>query len=588
MLHALSRSHFLQALEILERGIESLVQEWKSHTPVSPNHPLQEMKNLHGFLDTLHRVKDSIPEDRIEEAMRHSLGVIQKQILRMQNPYGDAAKALHSQSSRTKFPAFLFEVCRQLGPTLRMGDNQMKAWVRIASGEAVFFSPESIEACLNDRGVTAGIDRNRIQEIFRQSLFDQEVLIAQGADPQAGDHGRIEWCLNLNEMSRVPKLLEDNRVSFKDIDLFQFVSKGQPLARKIPPVPGIPGYTVTGRILPCPKSQAAAFPRINNTIVSEDGTGLFAEIDGCITKRAGRIVLNPCLLVDTVSFETGNIQSNVSVVVRGNVLSGFSVTSQEDIHIYGIVEGAHLKSERNIVIKGGVQGKEKALLEAKGDVTAKYIANATVINEGNVLVETEIVQSRIWSGGRVVVSSNNGEIIGGEVDADLELSAATIGSGLGVKTIVRLGGQTNDLVALLAETQEKMSQQEEAVEKCRQIIESLEYQIARPLAPTGEMQKALLRAQNFLKEAQNNVGSLQRQLDTLSLQYDERLLIPRIVQARKALMPGTELDIQGAQMMIDRPTGPVQAIRQEEQLTLLPFQEPRSRNGDKSVNHGEG
>ena len=60
-------------------------------------------------------------------------------------------------------------------------------------------------------------------------------------------HGGYRWVykylVDIDDLSLVPKELS-GRVSFKDVNLFNYISSGQPIAQ-IAPVPGKPGLTIT-------------------------------------------------------------------------------------------------------------------------------------------------------------------------------------------------------------------------------------------------------------------------------------------------------------------------------------------------------
>ena len=112
------------------------------------------------------------------------------------------------------------------------------------------------------------------------------------------------------------------------------------------------------------------------------------------------------------------------------------------------------------------------MIESNSEIWAKKASHATLISVNDVTVQTEILNCRIIAGNKVSVLSTP-RVLWVEIDADAEVSADVIGSDMGVKTVIRLGGRTEDLATLLLENQERIYQQENAAEKCRQIIECL-------------------------------------------------------------------------------------------------------------------
>ena len=70
----------------------------------------------------------------------------------------------------------------------------------------------------------------------------------------------------------------------------------------------------------------------------------------------------------------GNINFTGSVVIHGDVLEGYSVKAKGDITVMGIVEGARLSAGGDILLHKGMRGMRTGVLEAEGDITAKFLS----------------------------------------------------------------------------------------------------------------------------------------------------------------------------------------------------------------------
>ena len=77
-------------------------------------------------------------------------------------------------------------------------DDQMTAYIYISSRTADSgdipadsLTPEMLRDFLSSRGVKAGIDKNLLQQIIINKLFDRQHVIAQGQPPVNGVDGRI-------------------------------------------------------------------------------------------------------------------------------------------------------------------------------------------------------------------------------------------------------------------------------------------------------------------------------------------------------------------------------------------------------------
>lgn len=127
-----------------------------------------------------------------------------------------------------------------------------------------------------------------------------------------------------------------------------------------------------------------------------------------------------------VDNSTGNIEYSGSVTVRGNVKGGFRISAKGDIVVEGIVEDAELYAGGQIIVKRGIHGMGKGVLQAGGNVLCKFIENAKVISGGYVDSEA-ILHSQVDAYSDVIVDGKKGFITGGIIRAGNLVSAKTIG-----------------------------------------------------------------------------------------------------------------------------------------------------------------
>lgn len=570
-----SAQSFSLALKSLNKGVDELISSIRSLPEMKSaiHRTLIEIESIHAFLETFNLIKDTMPEARLRDTMRSTVKSVWKLYDSIPPPIRQKFKRIQIDP-KINLPLFLVETFRFIGPNQRISRNEMKAFIEIDSNDVQFYTPDSIVKNLKQNGVIRGIDLNAINSVLKHSLFDQEVCVAKGKPPKPGKDGYLQYDVNVEDLGRTPKELENGRVSFKDIDLFTYVNAGDVIVHKIPSTPGTSGYTVTNRMLPASKPHEAELFPFENTKISKDETKLIAAVDGCITKHNGRIHLKPTLHVQgNISYETGNIDSRVTVYVNHDVMSGFSVRSEQDIYVQGVVEGAHLEAKGNIIIKGGIQGKDKAVIEANGDITARFINNAKVSSLSNIYADSGIINSSIWAGNRLVLSNPNAEIVGGEMNADSVVVTGTIGSEMGVKTIIRLGTRTEELASLIFETQQKIAEQEENRDKCIQIIDMLKQRTSQSLEESDNAEKALDKATQIFNTTKAAIQDLYAELDGIQTQYEESIKCLRSIRSRKNILPGTLITIQGVEMAIQSPTGPSTIVKQGESLIVLPFTE---------------
>jgi uncharacterized protein len=562
-----------EIIQLLNDGVKDLLANLQSVPKAKLQAYYIEIENIHQFLHTLNFIRETMSTDILLDTLHNSVHTLRTSVKAIPQTVLDQCPDI-TLDPRTGIPDFLLKSIHLLGPHIRTSKSEMAAWITLNANEADLFSPELILHCLHNLGITKGIMQKTILDIFEKKIYDTEVCVAKGLPPTLGEDGRIEYLVNIQNLSVEPKELSLHKVSFKDIKLYEYIKAGDVLVKTIPPKPGTPGYTVTNRILPPVKTKEAVLPDLKYTRKSEDDTHLIVEEDCCIKKKAGGLYLEPSLrIMEDVSYKTGNIASKVAVIVEGDVFTGFTLKSDKGVHISGILDGAELEASGNIIIRGGIQGKEKAIVDTNGDLTAKFISNATTNALGDTIVQSEIVNSHVWSGGRVLVTGHPGTIVGGEVQADSDIVANSIGSEIGTKTILKIGGRTQDLAIMIQQTQTKMAEQEESVDKCNQIIDFLRMRESQTPLANDEITKSKKQAQELLQKANENLQQLHLEYDNLQKQYDDSLQKSRTVRAKINIFPGTEIEIQGTKHDVKTPTGPVMFIKQGNEIVQFPYRE---------------
>ena len=185
------------------------------------------------------------------------------------------------------------------------------------------------------------------------------------------------WCFDKcvnTDLSRKPKLNEDGSVDFHQLETLNPVHEGDCLATLTPAVQGKPGIDVTGRVIRPANVKRIVLKQEKNTKVSEDGCHLLSLVDGHVSLISGSIfVSNNFEVPADVDASTGDINFDGTVMIRGNVLTGFIVRAKGDIIVDGVVEGAELYAGGQIILKRGIQGMERGKLRAESNVIAKSL-----------------------------------------------------------------------------------------------------------------------------------------------------------------------------------------------------------------------
>lgn len=297
---------------------------------------------------------------------------------------------------------------------------------------------EEVIEKLNKNHVIFGIDENKIREILRQERYYQKHIVAVGTAPIHGTDGKINYLFNLDAKIK-PEILEDGKVDFKELNLIQNVKKGDVVAERIMHTEGTDGMTVIGRPLKAKSGKPINFKKGKNIVESPDGLQLIAEEDGQVKLVDDKVsVLQVFEVAGNVDNATGNISFNGRVIVKGNVATGFKIECDGDIEVSGVVEGATLIAEGNIILHKGIQGNHSGKLISKQDIVARYMENCYAKAAGNILADA-VMHCNLESKNKIIVSGKRGLIVGGVVRANSEIAAKYIGSTMATSTKIEVG-----------------------------------------------------------------------------------------------------------------------------------------------------
>ncbi|MEK3905190.1 MULTISPECIES: DUF342 domain-containing protein [unclassified Paenibacillus] len=303
-------------------------------------------------------------------------------------------------------------------------------------------SVEDLESFLFSHNIRFGIQHDIVQRISSnpEEYFWNRVPIAIGQPAVNGKDGRVVLTVDMEE-DRKPLEKEDGKVDYKELVRLHNVRKGQLIAKVIPAENGVSGKMVTGEELPFRAGKEAHFKVGKNVVVDQEETSMYSAIDGLVTLTdKGKINVFPVYEINgDVDYSTGNIDFVGTVVIRGNVLTGFTVKSAGDIRVVGGVEGAELISGGSIEITGGIIGYNKGLVSAGKNVKVSFIQDGNVVAGEDIIVSQSIMHSSIRAGHDVLCNGAKGLIVGGIVQAGERVIARTIGNTMSTATAVEVG-----------------------------------------------------------------------------------------------------------------------------------------------------
>jgi hypothetical protein len=366
---------------------------------------------------------------------------------------------------------------------------------------------------IEDQGIIFGIIGDGAIEAWISNLEtrEQTLVVARGKVPIASEDGHIKFHFE-NDFTNPGKLQSDGTIDFRDRGAIPYVHRGDLLAEKKPAKEGVKGMDVFGNPILVEEVLDPIFIFGSGTEIKEDELTIYAAIDGQPHVDAmGNITVNPELMIKgDVDFETGNIDFNGNIIVKGIVKEGFTVkgislTAQE-------IEGATIELSGDLYISAGIT---ETTITSVGNVHAKFINHSIVAAFGDLIIQKEIIDSDITISG--ACQNPAGHIISSKIITKQGIDAGKIGTSsskpallkIGVdehiqKRIQKIDGQLEKSLDLLQELKEKIK-----------LIETQDQGLYGQITRKAQIQE---KAQKETKEITQAIPFLKKDNDVAGLQ----------------------------------------------------------------------
>ncbi|MCI5937675.1 MAG: FapA family protein [Eubacterium sp.] len=398
---------------------------------------------------------------------------------------------------------------------------------------------ENIISDLRMAGIKHGVKRKAIEHFLAHREYNRDYIIAECTPPIQGHDAVVTYLFDVNVTAK-PKLNEDGSVDFHQLGNIKTVNKGDKLAVLTPMDKGRPGISVLGTPLKPVKVKNRHLRYGRNITISEDRCELYSKVSGHVTLVDDMVMVSDIYHVPAnVDASTGDIQYKGTVEVTGNVNTGFKIEAGGDIIVHGVTEGATLISSGNIVLKRGMQGMDRGLLQAEGNVTAKFLENCEVNCKGGVKADA-ILHSKIECRDNVSVRGRKGLINGGYIHTYGTIHATTLGSTMGASTKIVVISDM-ELQKRVVELRDKISETEEALEKIDQVAANIKQALEAGKEPTESQI-------NYVKQAVASKPALSRSLREMRIERED--LQTRIDKHKNACVMVEDVVYSGVRLTI--------------------------------------
>ena len=380
---------------------------------------------------------------------------------------------------------------------------------------------EQVMQELNRLGIVFGINQVKIDQAVDSLQSGNEIVT--GNPPENGQDAQIKKYYDLDNKGR-PVQKENDRVDYKNLNLFVLVKAGDILAERIPHTMGITGTNIFGDTVAARPGKPKPLPNGKNTKIIDET--IVAVMDGQVIETGKKITVDPVLSISgDVDMSTGNIDFNGSVRIKGSVQPGFRVCAVGDVEISGTVSGGTVEA-RSITVTGGIQGMSRGSLVAKEDIRASFAENADIRAEKNVYITDVVLHSEIHAGLKIVVEGRRGQITGGNMLAGEEISAKTIGNSMNVSTKLEVG--VNPMVRTkYAALRDGLMKKREQLDKIHKMLHTLNGMDKTRLSPAKLEQLAQLTRLQFplAGEIQRDEKELEQLQEALEVMKSGRIRV---------------------------------------------------------------
>jgi uncharacterized protein len=303
--------------------------------------------------------------------------------------------------------------------------------------------------------VSSWIDKKSLKDISARCQGDSDTvhraLVAVGAAPTHGLAGSFEAHesirqrqleishrqKSLDELDGGSALDDDQATDFRSQSAYIFIKKDQEIGVLIPPTDGLDGQDIFGATIAARRGPPSPMELGSGVQLDEDQI-VRADTHGVLKLSSLNISVDETLHIDgAVDYSTGNISFSGSIEVSKEVQDCFVVEAEGSVHIRGLVQAATIHTDRELILEGGMAGREKGVLYAGGGLSARYLDAVTGVVHGVCTIRNEINSCELLVHGHF--DSPEAALRGGRSVATMGMTIGVLGGAGGITTEVLIG-----------------------------------------------------------------------------------------------------------------------------------------------------
>lgn len=264
------------------------------------------------------------------------------------------------------------------------------------------------------------------------------ILIAKGKKTVDGRAYQVKLFVDLSK--NIGQVKKDGSIDFKEVNSVKNIKKGIIIGEYIPEIKPEDGYDVFGHIKNA-KYDGISNYKLGKNLKIDKNNNIIATIDGVISLTSDNVIsiADKLIINGDVNLETGNIKTNINIIITGKIQEGFKVEAGKSIIVKDSIVKANVRARGDIEVKNGIIGESnKYKIITGGEIRTGYLEYANIWAAKDVKFSKSIIHSFIQSGGKII-STGKGVIIGGKIVASHGIEVVELGSKLSVPTEIVVG-----------------------------------------------------------------------------------------------------------------------------------------------------
>ncbi len=450
---------------------------------------------------------------------------------------------------------------------LRFAEERMQL---LLDAEVVPGGESQTERQLRIRLIESGIQETmKLAEATRsfRAALDQShtlsgVLLLSGEPPKPPRDAEIVWAGEFFESGFMVNP-ETGQINYRERAAKRAVTEGQLLATMIPALLGESGRDVLGKVVPPRVPRRAGIRAGKNVNFVEEGEKYYATMAGQVRFQNEILQVDDVVTIrGNVDLSTGNIHHPGSLSISGNIEPDTAVEAAGDVDVFGCIDDARVTSEGSLTVQGGIVGGPNCMIKVLGEIHARYIQNADIEAEGDIVVESEIIQSHIKTRGSVTVTQ--GRIVGGEIIALQGVQTDKFGSDGGGKTEVRVGVDYS--------LKDRVSHMETTLAEHKKRLEAITLRLApfrtRATSIPPKLKDTVVALLQEAKHLQEDSHELEAAIEYM--RAESKALARKEVLVRKWILPDVHFHVHPQDLWIrEQLNGPLRIYLREQKIRVV-------------------